>query len=150
MTKMRLTTNLVILLLFACNHLTAQTLMTGMPSVTGSIYAFEKVGSTIYIGGFFTQLNGLPQARLGSFDAVTGAVSPWSPDVNVNGVTTLTRVANKLVVGGSFTEINGQSRLGIAMFDLSTGNLNPWQDTANFLSWRMGVGAYNNFFYYSA
>ena len=50
--------------------------------------------------------------------------------------------------GGAFNEMNGQQRLGICMFDMATGNLESWSDTANYMSWRMGIGADNNLFYY--
>ena len=126
----------------------AQTLLGGMPTPNGDIYAIEKVGNTVYMGGFFSQVNGVPRAGIASFNATTGALDPWAPTDITNGVTSITPVADKLVVGGSFTSVNGQSRLGICMFDLATGNLNAWSDNVNFLSWRQGVGTYNNTFYY--
>ncbi|MFZ1688283.1 MAG: T9SS type A sorting domain-containing protein [Flavobacteriales bacterium] len=128
---------------------TAQTLLTGTPDVTGSgVYAIEKAGNTMYIGGFFSMVDGLPRAGIARFDATTGALDSWAPTGITNGVTSLTRVANKLIAGGSFVTVNGQSRMGICMFDLPSGNLNAWSDMANFVSWRQGVGAYGNNFYY--
>lgn len=140
---------LTLLLLFTFYQLAAQTVLPGMPNVQGQVYAIEKVGNTMYIGGFFTQVNGQPRAGLARFNATTGALDGWAPTGITNGVTSLTRVANKLIAGGAFQTVNGQPRLGICMFDLATGNLEPWSDVANFVSWRQGVGVYGNNFYYS-
>ena len=137
-----------LLVLVIANQLSAQTVLGGMPTVAGHVYAFEKVGNTMYVGGFFSQVNGLPRAGLARFNATTGVLDPWAPTGITNGVTTLTRVADKLIAGGSFQTVNGQPRAGICMFDLATGNLNPWSDVANFMSWRQGVGVYGNNFYY--
>jgi hypothetical protein len=138
---------LFILALYVMNA-NAQTLMTGMPVPDGSVYAFEKDGNTIYIGGFFTEVDAVAHVGLARFDAVTGVTDSWNPAVDNNGVTCLAIAAGKLIAGGSFLEINGQSRLGIGMFDLASGNLESWSDTANFMSWRMGIGADSNLFYY--
>lgn len=137
-----------LLVLLIVNQLSAQTVLGGMPNVAGNVYAFEKVGSTMYIGGFFAQVNGQPRAGLARFNTTTGVLDPWAPTGITNGVTSLTRVANKLIAGGAFQTVNGQPRLGICMFDLATGNLDPWSDIANFVSWRQGVGVYGNNFYY--
>lgn len=126
----------------------SQTLLGGMPLPNGDVYAIEKVGNTVYIGGFFTQVAGQPRAGLARFNATTGALDAWSPTDITNGVTSINRVADKLVVGGSFLTVNGQSRQGICMFDLPSGNLNSWSDNANFISWSQGVGVDNNTFYY--
>ena len=141
---------LALITLLTAPLLAAQTLLGGMPDVAGSVYAFEKVGGALYIGGFFSTVDGLPRAGLARFDAATGALDPWAPTGITNGVTTLTHVADKVIAGGSFTTVNGQSRMGICMFDHATGTLDPWSDMANFVSWRQGVGRYGNDFYYCA
>jgi hypothetical protein len=138
---------LFIVLLFAATT-NAQSLLTGMPLPDGDVYAFEKMNSTIYFGGFFNNVNGSPRSHIASFNATTGALNSWNPVID-NGVTTITRVGTKLIAGGSFTSVDAQTRFGICMFDIATGNLDSWSDTANFTAWRQGVGAYNNTFYYS-
>lgn len=126
----------------------SQTLLSGIPLPNGDVYAIEKVGNTVYIGGFFSMVDGVPRAGLARFNATTNELDAWSPTDITNGVTSINRVADKLVVGGSFQTVNGQPRLGICMFDLATGNLNSWSDNANFISWSQGVGVENNTFYY--
>ena len=139
---------LLVICLLLIQHASAQTLLGGMPLPNGGLYAIEKIDSTVYIGGFFSQVSGMPRTDIASFNAATGVLNSWSPVVANNGVTTITRVGAKLIVGGSFSSVNSQMRYGIAMFDLATGNLDSWSDTANFPSWRQGVAAYNNTFYY--
>jgi len=139
---------LTLFALLTVRLITAQTLLGGMPTPGGSVYAIEKVGNTMYIGGFFSDVDGFPRAGLARFDATTGALDSWAPTGITNGVTTLTRAADKLIAGGSFLTVNGQSRMGICMFDLATGNLNAWSGNANFVSWRQGVGSHGNNFYY--
>ena len=148
-TSKKILLNLSALLAITVMNAGAQTLMTGMPSPNGSVYAFEKAGNTIYIGGQFSQVNSVAHGSLAKFDAVTGVLDSWSPYINNNHVSCLAKAGNKLIAGGSFTEMNGQPRYGICMFDLATGNLESWFDTANYASWRMGIGTYNNYFYYS-
>ncbi|MBL8011340.1 MAG: hypothetical protein JNJ64_12120 [Flavobacteriales bacterium] len=134
------------LLAAACSH--AQTLVPNMPEPGGSVYAIEKIGGTVYIGGGFTTVDGTPRARLARFNAATGALDSWAPNVGNNYVNTLTRAGDKLIAGGNFTSVDGQQRLGIALFDLATGALEPWSDMANFVSWRQGVGVQGSTFYY--
>ncbi len=126
----------------------AQTLVPNMPEPGGSVYAIEKIGGTVYIGGGFTTVDGTPRGRLARFNAATGALDSWAPNVGNNYVNTITRAGDKLIAGGSFTSVDGQQRLGIAMCDLATGALEPWNDVANFVSWRQGVGAQGSTFYY--
>ncbi|MCC7502513.1 MAG: T9SS type A sorting domain-containing protein [Flavobacteriales bacterium] len=128
----------------------SQTLLGGMPLPNNDVYAIEKVGNTVYIGGFFSTVDGLPRAGLARFDATSGTLDAWGPTGITNGVTSINRVADKLVVGGSFQTVNGQSRQGICLFDLPSGNLNSWSGDANYISWRLGVGVDNNIFYYPA
>lgn len=134
--------------LLAAHLLTAQSLLGGMPTPNGHVYAIEKAGGMMYIGGQFSSVDGQPRARLARFNAATGALDSWAPTGLTNTVTTISRVADKLVVGGSFTTVNGQSRMGICLFDMATGDLEPWSDMANFISWRQGVGVQGNDFYY--
>ncbi|MBK5283978.1 MAG: hypothetical protein JJE25_01115, partial [Bacteroidia bacterium] len=140
--------NLLIIFLLINTCANAQTLLSGMPTPNASVYAIEKVDSTVYIGGSFSQVNGMPRASVASFNAATGALTNWNPDVS-GSVTSITRVGPKLIIGGTFTSINSQTRYGIGMFDLATGNLDSWSDTVNYISWRQGVGVYNNYFYYA-
>ena len=101
-----------ILFFFPVLNAGAQTLMTGIPVSNSSVYAFEKDGNTVYMGGIFTQVNSVAHWGLARFDAVTGIVDSWNPSVNNNGVSCLAKAAGKLIAGGAFSEMNGQQDLG--------------------------------------
>lgn len=137
---------LLIICLLTSSFTNAQTLLTGMPVPNGSVAAITRVDNTIYIGGTFTQVNGLPRNHMASFDASTGVLSSWNPDFD-SGVNSITRVGSKLVVGGTFYTVNTQTRPFICMFDIATGNLESWMDTSIY-SWDLGVAADGNNFYY--
>ena len=72
------------LFILGINETNAQTLLTGRPTPNSSVYAFERDGNTIYMGGIFSQVNSLPHFGLARFDAVTGTLDSWSPSVNNN------------------------------------------------------------------
>lgn len=57
----------------------AQSLVPTMPGPGGSVYAIEKIGGTVYIGGGFTAVNGRSQLGIAMFDLVTGALEPALP-----------------------------------------------------------------------
>jgi len=131
----------------------AQTLVTNTPTLSGQIQAVVKVGNTVYIGGNFTQANGVTHNHLARYNALTGVVDDaWNPDINATGtnpfVTTLRRVGGKLVVGGNFNLADGQARQNICMYDLATGALDPWAGQS-IISWSTGIGVEGNVFYYA-
>lgn len=90
----------------------------GGPRVS-SIIAHE---GSVYIGGSFDLVNGLPRVCLAKIDQLTGDVSEWNarsrwffanelPPVNCLGIH-----ANHLYVGGAFSELGGRD-FGQARFD---------------------------------
>ncbi len=50
-------------------------------SVGGEVRRIIVSGSTVYLGGFFGQVQGQRRRHLASVDLATGAVSPWAPTV---------------------------------------------------------------------
>lgn len=44
------------------------------PSVNGAVWAIEPSGSSLYIGGEFTTVNGVARRGVAKIDATTGAV----------------------------------------------------------------------------
>lgn len=69
----------------------------------------------LYLGGFFTSLNGLPRSAIGklSLDGAGGVDENFRP--NANGVVSALLVGVEgLTVSGSFTQIGGEPRGGLA------------------------------------
>ena len=87
---------------------TALTTPTGVPAVNGRVYAMaaSEDGSTLYLGGEFTTVDGAARARLAAVDATTGAlITGWK--ANAPGeVSALAVSGYRLYVGGLFKKID--------------------------------------------
>jgi hypothetical protein len=123
------------------------------PVASSTVQALKVVGNNVYIGGSFTQIDGITRNRLaavskyvdegnqgGDLDAA------WAPDICTNSVFTID-VKNDnsaIFVGGDFTTAEGtggacvaptSSRPRLAAFDgangVNTGVLQAWNPNAN-------------------
>ena len=97
-------------------------LLGGVPG--GIAYAFAFSGSTIYIGGYFSAVNGQPRNGLAAFDAGTSALTAWSPDGY--GVDVMSIAGQSLYVAGIFSTLSGQPRPGVGAVDTATGAATGW------------------------
>ncbi|WP_148575276.1 hypothetical protein [Nocardioides caldifontis] len=97
------------------------------------VYELRQIGNTMYAGGDFTSVQNAtgtvtyPRTRLFSFDATTGAVSAWAP--NVNGQVWAMEPSpdgRYLYIGGEFTRFTGRAVNRLVKYDL----LNQRVDTA--------------------
>lgn len=106
------------------------------PSTDGPVHAIAASadGSRLFIGGRFTEVDGVPRHNLAAIDAVTGAVvADWEADTT-GGVPTVTALAvqgDELIVGGRFAGIDGANKEKLAKVDATTGNLIPWNTWIN-------------------
>ena len=86
-----------------------------------------KVGTTIYVGGSFTEAispdgtQRVSRRNLAAFDARTGALIPSFRADADNAIYNIQIDANTLYVGGVFTSIGGVSRARLAAIDATTG-----------------------------
>ena len=83
-------------------------------------YTLVQLGGTIYVGGCFRTLDGVPRNCLAALDASSGALLPWNPNPNgiVGGLIT---DGARIFATGSFTSIGLQPRQGFAVLDATTG-----------------------------
>ena len=88
-------------------------------------YAFAQIGSTMYAAGQFTSVNGVARTNIVAFNATTGALTSFKPNVNGAVWGLAPSPDGKLFVGGHFTSINGVSRRGVAKIDPVTGAVDP-------------------------
>ena len=102
------------------------------PNPDDSVLALAFAGDTLFIGGSFSNVGGLPRGRLAAVDANTGVVrTDWVVNANSN-VQALALSGNRLFVGGSFTTLTGITRRGLAAVDADTGLLVPgWSPHAD-------------------
>lgn len=111
------------------------------PNVNGQVNAIVVSGANVYAGGAFQVVNGTTVAlggtarnRLAAFDATTGTVTAWDP--NVGGtVNTMVLNGTALYIGGAFTNLNTApvvTRNRLAVVDLTSGVVDPaWNPNAN-------------------
>ncbi|UDY35504.1 PKD domain-containing protein [Dermatobacter hominis] len=112
----------------AFNLTTGALITTWSPSLNaqGRTIAASADGTTIFVGGDFTQVNGTTtRNRLAAFDATTGALRSFNPNVNAN-VNDLAVSGNTLYLAGAFTVVSNQLRSRLAAVNASTGALLQW------------------------
>lgn len=92
--------------------------------VTGAVYALalSPSGTTLYIGGKLTAVNGTTVSNVGAVDAVTGAtITAFHPSPN-STVYALAATDTSVYLGGAFSAV-GFTRRGIARVSASTGSV---------------------------
>jgi hypothetical protein len=93
------------------------------PSVNSTVQALAIDGSSIYVGGGFTTVNGgVTRNKLAKFPLLPPAtVDPdWNPNFGDGTVLTLASDGSSIYAGGSFTLVNGTTpRNRLAKFPLS-------------------------------
>ncbi|MGL5865011.1 MAG: fibronectin type III domain-containing protein [Dermatophilaceae bacterium] len=72
--------------------------------VTGAVLAVAVDGDTVYLGGDFTAVNGVPRRNLAAVSLATGALSAWQPQA-FGVVETIAVRASSVYVGGAFEQI---------------------------------------------
>ncbi|HEX5556848.1 MAG TPA: DUF11 domain-containing protein [Gaiellales bacterium] len=103
----------------------------------GKVDAVLRVGSTIYLGGTFTELDDTqstataPASDLAGIDATTGQPTGFAPTLD-GEVFALAASADgsRLYVGGNFNTVNGKTQKKIAVFNTATGALVTWKPAA--------------------
>ncbi|GAB4110522.1 MAG: hypothetical protein OHK0050_05920 [Roseiflexaceae bacterium] len=85
----------------------------------------------VYVGGDFTDMNGVPQSRLAALDPDSGLVDlSWSAAVD-GRVDSISVFAERIYVGGWFHQANSTARPYLAAFQRTTGDLLAWAPTVN-------------------
>jgi hypothetical protein len=88
-------------------------------------------GTTVYVGGNFTTVDGAAHQRLAAFNLATGALkTEFKPRVN-GPVRAITATASKVFIGGDFTSVGGHARTRLAAVQASTGSPYAWAPTAD-------------------
>ncbi len=132
------------------DHLGALDLSTGegirsfTPSVSHSTLApyvralaVSSDGSTLYVGGRFDAIDGVPVRNLAAIDTSDGAVDPgFAPQIGAEKhkvfALTLSADGSTLYVGGAFGRVNGVRNKHVAALDASTGEVvEGWSATPN-------------------
>ena len=100
------------------------------PNPNQQVNSLYLDGTTLYVGGYFTQISGNAQNYLAAIDATTGVLQSWNPNPD-GGINSIIKSGTNIYVGGGFTTIGGQSRNNIASINETTGNATAWNPDAN-------------------
>lgn len=102
--------------------------------VNEAIRAMALDGTTLFVGGEFTDLAGVPRTRLAAIDLsdpVLPVVADWNPGLVDDDVTTLAVVGDALIAGGDFDQIDGVHRPRLAALSVKTASVCDWDPQAN-------------------
>jgi hypothetical protein len=95
--------------------------------------ALSGDGSRVYVGGDFSQVDGIVFRRLTALDAATGsrdaAFAVGTPNQPVTDL--VVRGTGEVLVTGSFTAVGGTARVRLASLDGATGALGPLNVSIN-------------------
>jgi hypothetical protein len=124
---------IALLVSFSFAKAQSSTPLTNFPTFNGAVSTIAVSGTTIYVGGGFTQATDAPanggatvtRNRLAAIDMTTGALFPWNPNAD-NNVGVVTVNGSIVYVGGGFSNVGGQPRLKIAALDAGTGLATAW------------------------
>jgi hypothetical protein len=90
----------------------------------GLVRTLAVSGHTLYAGGAFDYVGGLPREGLVAIDLDTNAVTSWNP--SPGRVRTLAIAGDTVYIAGYFGEIEDVDRAGVAALDASTGAVTAW------------------------
>ena len=119
--------------LLAYNITTGKLITTWAPRVNGPALTIARSpsGSTIYVGGGFTQANGQVRSRIAAFSATTGALVAKFKPVAQTTVRAIAASSSTVYFGGDFTTVNGAARGFAAAASATTGALLPFNPKAD-------------------
>lgn len=84
-------------------------------------------GSTIYLGGTFFKVGGVPRDKVAAVSAATGQPTAWKPSLNAE-VRAIATSGEAVYVGGSFTQALGQPEGYLVKLSAGDGSLDPTFD----------------------
>jgi len=104
------------------------------PNLNGEVTALASSpgGTTLYVGGSFSEVNGSRQMYLAAFNTATGTQDrAWTPTAT-GSVYTISppQTVPPIYLGGNFGRLDGDVRDRAGAVDAS-GNLLPWAPTLN-------------------
>lgn len=94
-----------------------------------SISTLQLVGSTVFVGGDFTTMNGQARGAVATV-STSGTLLPFRADAD-GAVRAIAPVGARLYLGGEFTRIGGQARGHLASVDATTGAVTAWDPGAD-------------------
>jgi hypothetical protein len=88
-------------------------------------------GSTVFVGGDFTTVDGVTRNRIAAFTTATNALSTTFVPSSSGQVHALAATDTTVYAGGGFGSISGTARTRLAAINSSTGAVTSWSASAN-------------------
>jgi hypothetical protein len=99
---------------------------------TGYIYEVTLSGSSLFVAGYFTTINGIIRNSVAAVSTANGSVTGW--DAKLGAYSTVYELAisgSTLYIAGYINQANLTDRFGIAAVTVSTGSLLSWNPNLN-------------------
>ncbi len=96
-------------------------------------------GGSVYLTGSFAMMDGEIRSRAAGFNATTGSLLSWDPNLGGEHSYAIAANAGKVYIGGGFSAIGGTERRGIAAFNQVTGALTPFAPALDNAAHGVGV-----------
>lgn len=93
------------------------------PNLDNRVRTLEVLGGTVYLGGTFLTVGGLPRERVVAVDSLTGAVDTGFVANATGEVRDLHAEAGSLWIAGVHGRVNGVARGGLTKVDAVTGEV---------------------------
>jgi hypothetical protein len=91
----------------------------------GTVNAIVSDGSSLYVAGNFTMINGVARNRIAKLNLTTGAVDLRFTAASPNVVHDMTIIGGKLYLVGEFNNVNNTPRKRAAAVNTTNGGLDP-------------------------
>ena len=89
--------------------------------------ALSPDGSTLYVGGIFSSVNGVARSNLAAFSTSTGALTSWDPTTGAEVRSIAPSPSgSEIYIGGAFGAMDSKTRTFAAAVNNTTGGLLPW------------------------
>ncbi len=101
------------------------------PTADGQVAALLAApdSASVYVGGHFSQINGVNSRRLARLQLSNGQPVPGFNVPAFNGIVKdLRMIGSQLVLAGSFSRVGGQDRTALASLDSATGAVTPFMN----------------------
>jgi len=109
--------------------------VTAPPSVPAFIGTLHVSGNVLFVGGSFTNIDGIARNGIAAIDIPSGSITSW--DAQASGPVGIAAVSgDTMYVVGSFNQIGGQQRDRVAALDVTTGAataFNPDPDDSGYI-----------------
>jgi hypothetical protein len=110
-------------------NMTTNTVDSWQSNFNTTVWAMEMVGSTLYVGGAFTQQT-KSRTYAAAFDYVADTLLPWAPVLN-NTVTAIAANQSTVYLGGNFSTVNGNTRSRLASVSSTNAAISTWNPAPN-------------------